>query len=83
MQASSGATGANLDRSRRAPETETEQVVAGIWSRVLNAAKLEIDDDFFHLGGNSLLAVQIAFEIQKAFQVQVPLQMIFNAPTIC
>ena len=45
--------------SYRPPETETEQVLAGIWQRVLGVEKVGADDDFFDLGGHSLLAMRV------------------------
>ncbi len=78
----SDATIPKLDKRFRVPETETEKMIAEIWSKVLNLEKAGTDDNFFDLGGNSLSAVQIAFQIQKTFNVDVPLQMFFNSPTI-
>ncbi len=72
----------SLDRSFRAPETETEQLMSEIWSKVLNLEKVGIDDNFFDLGGHSLLAIQIVYQIQKVFNVDVQLQTVFDAPTI-
>jgi amino acid adenylation domain-containing protein len=47
------------------PRTETERMVAGLWSEVLGVPTLGIDDDFFELGGHSMLATQVVARIRK------------------
>ncbi|WP_319459346.1 non-ribosomal peptide synthetase [Micromonospora sp. RTP1Z1] len=49
-----------------APRDDTERLLAGIWSEVLGVATLGIDDDFFDLGGHSMLATQVVAKIRKA-----------------
>lgn len=65
-----------------APRTETEQVLADIWGKLLKLATVSIQDNFFELGGHSLLAVQLVSRIQRAFHVILPLRKIFESPTI-
>ncbi|MGN9806188.1 amino acid adenylation domain-containing protein [Micromonospora sp. L32] len=48
------------------PRDDTERLLAGIWSEVLGVATLGIDDDFFDLGGHSMLATQVVAKIRKA-----------------
>ncbi|MGC5284691.1 amino acid adenylation domain-containing protein [Micromonospora sp. DT231] len=48
------------------PRDDTERLLAGIWSEVLGVATLGIDDDFFDLGGHSMLATQVVARIRKA-----------------
>jgi amino acid adenylation domain-containing protein len=48
-----------------APRTGTERLLAAIWSEVLGVATLGIDDDFFDLGGHSMLATQVVARIRK------------------
>ncbi|MEH0844049.1 amino acid adenylation domain-containing protein [Micromonospora sp. CPCC 205711] len=49
-----------------APRDDTERLLAGIWSEVLGVATLGIDDDFFDLGGHSMLATQVVAKIRRA-----------------
>jgi amino acid adenylation domain-containing protein len=65
-----------------APRTEVEHRIAAIWSDVLKLQTIGIEDDFFALGGHSILAVNILFEIRKAFARDLPLAAIFDNPTI-
>ena len=53
-----------------------------IWQRVLAIDKIGINDDFFELGGNSLLATQLVMETGEAFKRSVPLRDFFGTPTI-
>jgi len=65
-----------------APQTPEQEMVANIWSQVLGVERVGIEDDFFGLGGHSLLATRVISRIREAFQVELPLQMLFEAPTI-
>jgi amino acid adenylation domain-containing protein len=74
-----------LESQRRehvAPRTAVEEMIAAIWMRVLGLKSISIHDSFFQLGGHSLLATQIASRIRHVFQVELPLQALFEAPTI-
>lgn len=65
-----------------APTTEVERQLAGIFSEVLHAAQIGIDDNFFELGGNSLLAGQAIARVRRAFQIDAPITLLFESPTI-
>lgn len=65
-----------------APRTHVEQILAGIWSDVLNVAEIGVNDDFFGLGGHSLLLARIAACIREAFNVDLSLRVLFEASTI-
>jgi amino acid adenylation domain-containing protein len=65
-----------------APSTPTEEVLVAIWSQVLGLQQIGIKDNFFELGGNSLLAMQVISRLRQAFGVEVPLQLLFEKPTI-
>ncbi|WP_437931315.1 amino acid adenylation domain-containing protein [Sorangium sp. So ce291] len=64
------------------PRTPTEALLAGIWREVLSAAEVGVLDNFFDLGGHSLLATQVVARVQRALRVEVPLQLLFDMPTI-
>lgn len=65
-----------------APRTLVEEALAGIFSKVLGAAQVSIHDSFFDLGGHSLLATQALSRVREAFQVELPLRSLFEAPTV-
>ncbi|HEX4966052.1 MAG TPA: amino acid adenylation domain-containing protein [Thermoanaerobaculia bacterium] len=64
-----------------APRTPAEELIAGIWSEVLGVERVGRGDDFFDAGGHSLLASRAASRISRAFGVDVPLALLFQAPT--
>jgi acyl carrier protein len=68
--------------TRRPPRTPAERRIAAIFSRVL---RCEVDDagaSFFTLGGNSLRAVTLATELEREFNVTVPIEVIFESPSV-
>jgi amino acid adenylation domain-containing protein len=65
-----------------APESETEQALAGVWSLLLNVERAGRGDDFFVLGGHSLLAAQLVARVREAFGVELPLRAVFEAATL-
>ncbi|MEH2128463.1 amino acid adenylation domain-containing protein [Nostoc sp.] len=65
-----------------APRHPAEEVLAGIWTQVLGVNQVGIHDNFFELGGHSLLATQIISRIAKTLGVNIPLQSLFEFPTI-
>jgi non-ribosomal peptide synthetase component F/alpha-ketoglutarate-dependent taurine dioxygenase len=70
------------ERDYEAPRTTCEERLAGIWAEVLGVARVGRHDDFFALKGHSLLATQVLSRIRDAFDVQLPLRSLFEAPTI-
>ena len=64
------------------PETEFEKMVSEIWSGVLPLEKIGVHDNFLELGGNSLAAIRIMSRVNKAFDLDLPLNMVFEKPTI-
>jgi natural product biosynthesis luciferase-like monooxygenase protein len=65
-----------------APQTPTERTLAEIWQKVLHLPEVSIGDNFFDLGGNSLIAVVLIGEIRAVFHVDLPLMSLFRAPTV-
>jgi hypothetical protein len=65
-----------------APRNATEAVLAEIWSDVLDINGVGIYDNFFRLGGDSLLATRVMARVRDALQVTVALSSLFEAPTI-
>ncbi|NEQ63579.1 MAG: non-ribosomal peptide synthetase, partial [Moorea sp. SIO4A1] len=72
----------NVSTEYVAPETETQKALAEIWREVLGIEQIGIHDNFFDLGGNSLLAVRLMAHIQKQFQINLPLATLFENPTV-
>jgi acyl transferase domain-containing protein len=72
----------NIDSDFVAPATETEKTLAGFWSELLGIDRIGIQDSFFDLGGHSLVAVRLFRMIKKAFAVDLPISVLFEAPTI-
>ncbi|HEX7649525.1 MAG TPA: condensation domain-containing protein, partial [Noviherbaspirillum sp.] len=70
------------DDGYAAPRTPTEETLAAIWAEVLKLDRVGIHDNFFVLGGHSLLATQVISKLRNAFQIDLPLQALFDARTI-
>lgn len=64
------------------PRTPTEEVLAGIWATVLGVAEVGVHDNFFDLGGHSLMAIQVLSRLRDVLQVEVPVRALFEAPTV-
>uniref|UniRef100_UPI000AE7B949 phosphopantetheine-binding protein n=2 Tax=Pseudomonas defluvii TaxID=1876757 RepID=UPI000AE7B949 len=69
-------------REYRAPQTDTERAVAGLWAELLGVERVGLDDDFFELGGHSLLATQVISRVQQQLGTQVALRELFEATTL-
>jgi thioesterase domain-containing protein/acyl carrier protein len=65
-----------------APRTTGEEILAGIWAEVLKIERVGRNDDFFELGGNSLVAVRFFARVKKNFGISLPLSTLFQATTI-
>jgi len=70
------------DEAFIAPRTEAEQRVAATWREVLALKEVGADDNFFDLGGHSMLAMKVAARLSRDFAVDVPIRMLFESRTV-
>lgn len=68
--------------TRAAPRTMVEELLAGIWQQLLDHTEIGIEDNFFDLGGHSLIATQVASRVRQVFQLDMPLRWLFEAQTV-
>ncbi|MBM7117218.1 amino acid adenylation domain-containing protein [Archangium primigenium] len=71
-----------IDRPFVAPRTRTEERLGALWMKEMKRDAVSVQDDFFELGGNSLIAVGLVNKINREFQLTLPLQVLFESPTI-
>ena len=64
------------------PQTPVEKILAEIWSELLVIERIGTRDNFFQIGGHSLLAMQLLSRVRQAFKVEIPLRILFELPTI-
>jgi amino acid adenylation domain-containing protein len=65
-----------------APQTATQQQLVNIWQEVLGLESISIKDNFFHLGGHSILAVTLSHKLEQTFAIKLPFGMVFQMSTI-
>ncbi len=68
--------------ARVEPKNSVETALQHIWQDLLHRKQIGVTENFFHLGGHSLMATQLVSRINSVFQVQMPLMVIFEKPTI-
>ncbi len=64
------------------PRTPEEEKIAEIWSDVLKVEPIGVDDNFFDLGGHSISATRVVTRFREAFDITLPLRLLFDSPTI-
>jgi thioesterase domain-containing protein/acyl carrier protein len=64
------------------PKNELEEMLLGIWENVLKVSPISVEDDFFDIGGHSLIAVELFDEIREKVGIQLPLAALLEAPNI-
>lgn len=65
-----------------APRTPLEREIAEMWKNLLGIEEIGVEDNFFTLGGHSLLLIQFASRLNINLGIEVPLRILFDAPTI-
>ncbi len=71
-----------LNRIHTPPNTYVEELVAGIWTEVLGLERIGVEENFFDLGGHSLLATQVVSRVRRVLNLDIPLRLLFESPTI-
>ena len=79
---SAGFSRPELAEDYAAPTSDVEIVLTNIWSELLGIRQVGILDDFFELGGNSLVGVRLFAAIRKKYAIALPLATLFEAPTV-
>lgn len=72
----------DLSTSYVPASNEYEQKIVDIWQQVLGIGQIGIHDNFFELGGHSLIGTQLISRLRHAFQINLPLATLFEAPTV-
>ncbi len=65
-----------------APRDAVEQALTDIWAKVLELQRVGVLDNFFEMGGHSLLVTQLLYRIREMFQIDLPLRSLFDHPTV-
>jgi acyl carrier protein len=71
-----------LPNAEGAAQTTLHEVLAKVWADSLGIEKVGIEDDFFELGGASVVATQIVSRLREMFQMDLPAILLFETPTI-
>ncbi|KZB86538.1 non-ribosomal peptide synthetase [Amycolatopsis regifaucium] len=64
-----------------APRDDVERLVTGVWADVLGVERIGIEDNFFDLGGDSILGIRVLSRLRAALGAEVPARLLFTAPT--
>lgn len=64
------------------PQTPAEKSLANLWTKLLGVNRIGINDNYFELGGDSLLATQLVSQVRNVFEVEIPLVELFRHPTL-
>jgi 2-polyprenyl-3-methyl-5-hydroxy-6-metoxy-1,4-benzoquinol methylase/acyl carrier protein len=65
-----------------APRTELERVLADMWAQILQIDQVGVRDNFFEIGGHSLLAMQVIVRIRSSLSIDIPMSVLFGFPTV-
>jgi thioesterase domain-containing protein/NAD(P)-dependent dehydrogenase (short-subunit alcohol dehydrogenase family)/acyl carrier protein len=72
----------DLDTAFVAPRSDIERTLVGFWQDLLGVGQVGVEDNFFDLGGHSLIAVRLFAMVKKAYRVDFPISILFEAPTV-
>ncbi|MDO8903168.1 type I polyketide synthase [Hydrogenophaga sp.] len=72
----------DLDSDYVEPRNDVERTLVGFWEELLGVDQVGVADSFFDLGGHSLIAVRLFAMVKKAYRVEFPISVLFEAPTI-
>ena len=72
----------DLETAYLAPRTDIERTLVGFWQELLGVGQVGVEDSFFDLGGHSLIAVRLFAMVKKAYRVDFPISILFEAPTV-
>jgi thioesterase domain-containing protein/acyl carrier protein len=75
-------SGKSTERNYMAPVTGLEKQLAGAWAEILQLEKVGVTDNFFDLGGQSLIAVELIHQMEKKTGKELPLNILYKCPTI-
>ena len=86
LQDLAGAEGGHLRPELKsayiAPRDEVEEAVCAVWQEVFGVGRVGVDDNFFDLGGNSLVGIQLMSRLRKNFEIELPMNNLFESPTV-
>ncbi|MEM7320341.1 MAG: SDR family NAD(P)-dependent oxidoreductase, partial [Pseudomonadota bacterium] len=71
-----------LDTAYVAPRNEIEKTLAGFFESLLGVSQVGVEDSFFDLGGHSLIAVRLFAQINRVFDIEFPMSLLFEAPNV-
>jgi thioesterase domain-containing protein len=74
--------GSSTSTRAKSPFDLVEGRLVEIWQKILKTSPIDVDDDFFMLGGNSLLAIKLVADVNRAFGKTLPVSSLFREPTI-
>src|SRR6185503_12160783 len=72
----------SMNTSYVAPSTDLETRVAAVWQQVLGIEPIGIHDNFFEMGGDSFIGIQLIAELKKELHADLPVVTLFEAPTV-